>query len=138
LRGHAASPPWSIRQAYAGSGPSSALSAKCRLDRRGDLSVLRLDLRRPAFDQATVGIDEVLREVPARRPGLGLAREVGPQRVRLGPDRDLLGHRECDAVVALAERADLGRVVELLVVEVARRRPDDLQAAVVVGVVELL
>src|SRR5262245_6550998 len=58
--------------------------------------------------------------------------------MRLGTDRHLLGHRERDAVVALAERADLRGLVEFLVVEVARRRPDDLQAAIVVGVIQLL
>ena len=74
----------------------------------------------------------------AGRPRARLPGQIGPQRVRVGTDRHLLGQREADAVVLLTEAADLAGVVVLLAGEVAGWGPEHLQAATAETLVELL
>ena len=73
------------------------------LDRGQHLGILGRGLGRPAGDQLAVGADQILGEVPGRRPGSGLAGQISPQRRWIGPDRGRFGEGELDAVVLLAE-----------------------------------
>ena len=68
-----------------------------------------------------------------------LRAEPGEERVRVvAVDVDLGEHREGDAVVALAERRDLGLVARLLVAELVAGEAEDGEAPLGVGVVQLL
>jgi hypothetical protein len=88
-----------------------------RLDRCGQQGVVGLDPRGPGAGQAAIRRDQILVEVPAR---CGVRTEfcgdVTEERMRAGAaDRLLLGQREVDVEIDLAELLDLGRAARLLV-----------------------
>src|SRR6185312_4228838 len=87
-------------------------------------------------------VDEELGEVPfdaaAEQAGL-LVLQISVERVRIGPvDVDLGEHREADAVIYLAELADLVLAARLLVAKLVAREAEHGEALGVKLFVELL
>src|ERR1700704_1425763 len=98
--------------AFAGMTAELSLWLRQRaLDFGGDRGVARADLRWPSAGELAVGADQVFMEVPARRPGF--AQEAGDPAIEwvgVGADHPvLLGQREIDLVIRLAELLNVGR-----------------------------
>ena len=106
--------------------------------------------RSPIGSSATIGlnraalrVDEELLEVPADvavvAVGVGDRRQLLVDRVPAGAvDLDLLEHRERHAVARRAERGDLLGAARLLAAELVAREAEHAEAAVAVGLLELL
>src|SRR4051794_13852983 len=122
-----------------GTGPGGS-GCERLFDVGGDL--LRRRRGAVALDHGAVLADQELGEVPldlVAEDAALLLPQPGEQRVRVvAVDVDLLEHREADAVVALAERADLVVAAGVLAAELVAGEAQHDQALVGVLLVELL
>ena len=110
------------------------------VDLAGDRGIGRPHLRGPGAGQLAVGSDQVFAEIPARRAGLAESRgDPAVERVGGGADDpDLLGQREVDLVVGLAELFYLGGAAGLLLAEIVRGHAEHDEAAVAVALPQRL
>src|SRR6266849_8954756 len=101
------------------------------LDFGDDRGIARAHWRWPGAGELAVGTDQVFVKVPARRAGF--AEDGGdPAIERVGAGADdpvLLGQREIDLVIRLAELLDVGRRPRLLLAKIVGRYAEHDKAA---------